>query len=351
MAAKRRGKTESGEKTRWPPETRHAPTSSDVARCAGVSRATVSYVLNNVPDCRVGQETWARVRAAADELGYTPHAVARSLRVGHSDLVLVPLSAVPSGPILDAYYDTLAARLRELGYTVIFHADRSARGVEAARSWATLRPVGIMVEAERLTRPALDLLRAAGTRAILATGWPPSKLVPTLVVDHASIGAAAAEHLVSSGHRHLAVVVPRERRLMQLGLARLRGVQQVAAAHGLQADRVDLAYDEREGAELAAGWRQTRPTAVFTYNDDYAMLLMRSLLDAGLAIPEDIALVGADDLPLCTLLRPRLTSVHLEAAAQAPAVAETLHAMIQGQMPDMPAIELLRPRIVARESG
>src|SRR3712207_1246937 len=138
MAGERHKETGSGPDPRARKSEKRLPTSSDVAKRAGVSRATVSYVLNNVPDSRIGEETRARVHAAAKELGYTPHAMARSLRVGHSNLVLIPLASIPSGPLLEAYYDTLTTRLRELGYTVIFHADRCARGVEAARLWAAL---------------------------------------------------------------------------------------------------------------------------------------------------------------------------------------------------------------------
>jgi DNA-binding LacI/PurR family transcriptional regulator len=90
---------------------------------------------------------------------------------------------------------------------------------------------------------------------------------------------------------------------------------------------------------------------VFTYNDEYGMLLMRAVLDAGLRIPADLAMVGADDLPLCDLLRPRLTSVHPDAIPSARSVAEALHALIQGVRPRVPSLRLLQSRIVVRESA
>src|SRR5437870_4239575 len=117
---------------------RRPPTSVDVARQAGVSQATVSYVLNDLPDSRVSAETRARVLIAADELGYTAHAMARSLRAGHSNIILLPQSSIPTGPRMIGFYEQLAARLGRLGYATILHLDASARGVEAARSWASL---------------------------------------------------------------------------------------------------------------------------------------------------------------------------------------------------------------------
>src|SRR5262249_53511284 len=103
----------------------------------------------------------------------------------------------------------------------------------------------------------------------------------------------------------------------------------------------------------AQQWLQKpRPTAVFTYNDEFGMLLMRALQDAGLRVPGDIALVGADDLPLCTLLRPRLSSVYLDIQASAQAIANRLHASVIAEGPiDPTPITLDEPRIVVRESS
>jgi DNA-binding LacI/PurR family transcriptional regulator len=331
---------------------RRPPTSADVARRAGVSRATVSYVLNDLPHSRVSEETRARVRAAAAELGYTPHAMARSLRAGHSDIVLLPQIALPTGPMVTGFYEGLAAQLGALGYTFIVHLDPSTRGVEAARVWASLRPAGLLVEAERVTRRSIELLRIAGTRAIMVLSEAPSRLAPTLVINEDDVGACAAAHLIARGHRHLVAVVPREVALLRLGIERLSGIKRVACPHGLTVERADLAYDEADAARLAAHWKEARPPmGVFTYNDEYGMLLMRALLDAGFAIPGDIALVGADNLPLCALLRPRLTSVHKGDAAAIGSVVETFHTLIQGQTIDLAAIPLFRPSIVVRESA
>src|SRR5437879_5004062 len=276
--------------------------------------------------------------------------MARSLRVGRSNLVLVPRPAIPSGPLLDSFQENLEDRLQELGYTVILHGDRSARGVAGARLWASLRPVGVIVQTERLTRGAVEVLRRSGTTAILGLGWSPSDLVPTLVHDHAAVGGCAAEYLAARGHRRLAVVVPRQPRLVELGMARLAGVQGVAEARGIGVERLDLAFDPADAAPVAARWaRGPRPSAVFTYNDEYGMLLMRALLAAGLRVPGDVALVGADDLPLCDLLRPRLTSVHVDAVPSAHSVAETLHALLQGGRPRLPPVRLMQSRAVVRE--
>jgi len=334
------------------PSRGRPPTSDDVARRAGVSRATVSYVLNGVPASRISPLTAARVREAAGALGYVPHAMARSLRAGRSELVLVPRMTSPPGPMLDSFQEALEGRLAELGYTVVIHGDRRIRGVAGARVWASLRPAGVVVETKRLTQQAVEVLRSAGVTAILGLGWSASRLVPTLVNDHAGVGGCAAEHLVAVGRRRLAAVVPRDPQLVDLGVERLAGFRAAAAAHGIDVERVNLAFDQSDAALVAGRWaRGERPDGVFAYNDEYGMLLLRAALDAGLRVPEDVAVVGADDLPLCDLVRPRLTSVHMEAVSSARSVADTLHGMIRDPRTRLPAMRLLQPRIVVRESA
>jgi len=332
----------------------HRPvTSSDVARRARVSRATVSYVLNGKVDSRISATTRARVQAAAADLGYTPHAIARSLRTGRSNLILLPQPPFPPGPLLDAFMELIQACLRELGYLVVVHGDRSGLDADSARLWASMRPVGAIVWTDTLSADTLDILRNAGTRAFLGLGPEPSPLVPTLLTQiGAGVGACAATHLAARGYTEIGVIVPREAGIVRLGLRRLQGVSRVACQHGLEVRRFDLANDLDSAAELVDGWQRAGlPRAVFTYNDEYGMLLMRALQDAGVRVPEDVALVGADNLPLCALLRPKLSSVALDIQASAQAIANRVHASVIAEAPlDPTPITIDEPRIVVRES-
>ncbi|MCX5380881.1 LacI family DNA-binding transcriptional regulator [Streptomyces sp. NBC_00091] len=295
-----------------PPPAPPAPaaTSADVARLAGVSRATVSYVLNNAEAVRISEPTRRRVREAAEELGYVPHAAARSLRAGHTRIVLLPTSHVPVGPLYSTFLNELQWALRRLDYTVVQYGSLGLTGDEATRAWAELRPVAVISLGEIALSPHnIATLKRAGARAVITLGPVGVAGAHALVMDQAEVGARAAEHLVERGRRRIGVVVPQEAGLELFSAPRLAGAGSVP---GAEVRALPMAYTEESAAALAARWRSLGLDAVFAYNDEYAMLLMRALEDAGLRIPEDVAVMGADDLLIGRLLRPRLSTVRIE---------------------------------------
>ncbi len=301
-----------------PPAPLTVPTSTDVARRAGVSRATVSYVLNGSGTVRISEPTRRRVRQAARELGYVPHAAARALRSGHSRMVLVTAPSYPAGPLYHRFLDELQWALGRLGYTVVQHGTgprhgtRGPHGDDAARAWAELRPVAVLVPGSGLRPDAVDLLRRSGARAVLTLGPETVPGAHALITDHEAVGHRAGRHLYDRGRRRIGVVVPAEAGHEVFATPRLAGVRRAVAGTTATVTELPLAYTEGAAARLAAEWGPLGPDAVFAYNDEYAMLLMRALQDAGLRVPEDVALLGADDLMLGRLLRPRLSTVHLE---------------------------------------
>ncbi|WP_419992868.1 LacI family DNA-binding transcriptional regulator [Streptomyces boninensis] len=327
-----------------------APTSTDVARRAGVSRATVSYALNDNTTARVSEATRARVRAAAEELGYIPHFAARTLRAGHSRTVLLPTPDIPVGPLFSRFLIELSRGLARRGYAVVQYGagDRAAGDVAQARAWAELRPAAVF-GANGLSDEAVRVLRGAGVRALVAVAPEPVPGLHTLLLDHSRVGAAAATHLLERGCRRIGVVVPEEAELAVFARPRLRGAQAAATAGGAHAARLDFAYTEESAAQLAARWRDLRLDGVFAYNDEYAMLLQRALQDAGLRVPDDVAVIGADDLLLGRLLRPRLSTVRIELPGGAP-LSEAIDRLVQGPG-EVPGVVAEVPvEVEARES-
>ncbi|WP_330336470.1 LacI family DNA-binding transcriptional regulator [Streptomyces sp. NBC_00557] len=287
------------------------PTSADVARLAGVSRATVSYVLNNTSAVRISEPTRRRVREAARELGYVPHAAARSLRAGHSRMVLMPAPAIPAGPLYSAFLNELQWALGRLDYTVVQYGSVGLRGDEAARAWAELRPVAVLVPGADLGPQGVGVLKRSGARAVVTLGPGRVDGAHALLMDHDAVGQCAGAHLYARGRRRIGVVVPEEPGLQAYSRPRLAGVRQALRGTDASVTELPLAYTEESAAQLAGRWRESGLDAVFAYNDEYAMLLMRALQDEGLRIPEDVAVIGADDLMLGRLLRPRLSTVHI----------------------------------------
>ncbi|MFJ4578395.1 LacI family DNA-binding transcriptional regulator [Streptomyces echinatus] len=290
----------------------NTPTSADVARLAGVSRATVSYVLNNTDAVRISEATRLRVREAARELGYVPHAAARSLRAGHSRLVLMPAPAIPVGHLYSRFLNELQWALGRLDYTVVQYGSVGLQGDEAARAWAELRPVAVLVPGADLGPQGVAVLKRSGARAVVTVGPGRVEGAHALLMDHDAVGHCAGAHLYARGRRRIGVVVPREPGLEDYALPRLAGVREALRGTDATVTELPLAYTEESAAALAARWPGPDLDAVFAYNDEYAMLLMRALQDEGVRVPEDVALIGADDLMLGRLLRPRLSTVHIE---------------------------------------
>jgi len=325
------------------------PTMGDIAARAAVSTATVSYVLNDTPGNRIPEETRRRVLAAAEDLGYVPHTSARSLRTGRSDLVLFAMPATTLGPLASRFFTGLAEELRALGYTLILHGDPEQRGAKAARAWAGLRPAAVIAEGRRLTPSAVSLLTGAGA-VPLALGRAPRKGVPALVLDHFGMGETGGRHLVEQGCTDIAALVPRAPVVKEMGEERLAGLAKAAA--GVRVRRTDMDETPEDAARVVAEWaEQGMPDGVYGYNDEFAGLLLGALADAGVDVPGRVRLVGTDDLPLCEMLRPRLTSVGLRPVLSVGEVAAHIAALVSGEADPAESIRAWEPELRRRGSA
>lgn len=333
-----------------PPAQRPVPTSADVARLAGVSRATVSYVLNNTSAVRISEPTRRRVHEAARDLGYVPHAAARSLRAGHSRMVLMPAPTVPVGPLHSQFFTELQGALGRLEYTVVQYGSVGLHGDEAARAWAELRPVAVLVPGSGLGPQGVAVLKRSGARAVVTLGPERVEGAHALLMDHDRVGHSAGTHLAARGRRRVGVVVPQEPGLEIFSRPRLAGVRRALHGTGATTTELPLAYEEEAAARLAARWRALGLDGVFAYNDEYAMLLMRALQDAGVAVPEETAVIGADDLMLGRLLRPRLSTVHIELPSGRD-LAELVDRAVREPGAPPETHEVLGARIVQRDSS
>lgn len=327
------------------------PTSADVARRAGVSRATVSHVLNET-DHPISASTRERVLAAARDLQYVPNASARALRAGRSRTVLLPMSRSGPLPGQDVFLAHLDRELAQRGLDLLLHGDHTASGVEGARLWAELRPAAVYLDASRGTPSALDLLRQAGVKTVLLSGIPAVPYAPSVPIDPSAVARLAARHLLAQGHRRLACLVPGgERR----GMAerRFEAVAETAREQDALVERVDCDLAIDAVAPAVARWRDPahRPDAVYAYNDEFALMLIHTLREAGLEVPRDLAVIGSGNQPLGAILRPTLTTTHLVVPDLARAVASSLRRLLDGRDLDPTLAEAVQPQLIVRASA
>ncbi|MFF1879415.1 LacI family DNA-binding transcriptional regulator [Leifsonia sp. NPDC058230] len=305
------------------PQVVKAPTSTDVALAAGVSRATVSFVLNDKPNSRVSDDTRHRVLEAARLLGYTPNTAARSLASGEAVAgLLLAATRRDYGATVARSFDLLLDHTIEDGTDALLHADTEQSGAAAAQLWATLRPEAVLAESARCDAEATELLRLAGVRALIVHGSEAVDYAPSLVIPQRPFGLLAVEHLVALGHRRIHFLSPTASAAAETGSERLAGARDAAAAAGIDLTVWHAGATSASLRDWAHAWRfdPAAPTAVVAYDDRLAMAAIRALADADIRVPADVSVVGADDHPAAADYIPRLTTTTFAAGT----LAETL---------------------------
>jgi DNA-binding LacI/PurR family transcriptional regulator len=284
------------------------PTSIDVARCAGVSQSTVSLVFSGKGRGRVSEATQERVRECARELGYRPNAAAQALRLGASRAValLVPDMTNPffSRVLRGAQYAAA-----EAGYIVILVDTRNDRHWES-QSFDALRagPVDGYLLFE-VTEP--DALGPDENVVLMETEAPRR---PSVRFDGEGGAAAAFEHLVELGHRRIGHLAAAFRALTFEHREKSR--ERVLSEAGIDPDaqpRVLTPITIEDARENGHALLDDEPTAVFCDDDVIAAGLYLAARDRGLRIPDDLSVIGFDDMEFARVLEPPLTTVALDA--------------------------------------
>jgi DNA-binding LacI/PurR family transcriptional regulator len=284
-------------------------TSGDVAREAGVSRATVSYVLNDDPRQTISEATRRRVWDAAAKLGYAPSAAARTLRTGRSDIVLGLLPDWPIQHVLGRLVQQLTNAFAEHGLTFLVHSStHPARPVREI--WKSVTPAAVLALHD-FPESEAEAMRAAGTEVVMAVHGSVEREVRPPLVSEEPIGATQARHLADS-HRRLGYAYPDLPRLDVLAQPRLEGVRRVCAELGLpDPDVRTVPLEPDDAVEAVKAWLTAEPpvTGVCAFNDDIALAVLVALRSLGLRAPQDLAVIGVDDIPGASVAQPPLTTV------------------------------------------
>ena len=307
-------------------------TSADVAKMAGVSRATVSYVLNDTPHQTISEGTRGRVLSAAAALGYAPSAAARTLRTGRSDIVLCLLPDWPIGDEVGALLSNLSSAFARRGLTFVVHpASRDDRPI--SELWKALTPAAVLAfgDFSDLSEQELAAMRAAGVAPVvpLAGGSGGER---RLDPAQQRVGRLQAQHLAGLGHRLLGYAYPDDERLRFFADPRLAGVREGCAALSLAPPSVTtVPLSPAAAAEAVTAWRAAGVTAVCAYNDEVALAVLAGVRRAGLRAPDDLAVIGVDDIPAARLADPPLTTVTTDQAAVAVHLAASVVDAIVGK--------------------
>lgn len=313
----------------------------DVAARAGVSAQTVSRVVNGSP--RVDPATRARVEESMQALGYRMHRAARALRTGRTrtlGLVVSTLASVGNSRMLQAVAEAAAARDYALAIVTV------AGSRDIAEAFAQLRDQGVdgAVVLNEATTLARDATAPADLRLVVVDS-PPDDRFAIVQTDHATGAREAVTHLLARGCatvHHLAGPTK-----SFAATERERGWREALVARGIPVPRV-VRGDWTSRSGHAAGARLRAATAIFAANDQMALGLLRALADEGRRVPDDVAVVGFDDLADAAEFRPPLTTVRQDFDVLGARAVEVLIGMIESG--DRPSALLQPARLVVRDS-
>jgi LacI family transcriptional regulator len=322
-------------------ETAPRVTIADVARTAGVSVPTVSKVLNGRGD--VSEETRSRVQTALSTHGYRRRERTHATRQRLVELVLTDLDNLYFLEVL-AGAEQGAAR-GGAGLVVTAAHDRPGTSRDWIGGVASRRAVGVVLVVNRLAAGTMEKLSDLDVPVVLLdpVGGPDPRL-PTVGATNFTGGLAATEHLVALGHRRIAVITGLP--YLLCSQERLEGYRAALGRAGLPVDEDLVRYGDfqpgggqRAAAELLA--LPDPPTAIFAGSDMQASGVYQEARARGLRIPEDLSVVGFDDVSICRFLSPPLTTVRQPLAQMAAeAVRIVLDADRHGTSPTAPHVQL-----------
>ncbi|MFN8492840.1 MAG: LacI family DNA-binding transcriptional regulator [Caldilineaceae bacterium] len=326
-------------------------THKDVAERAGVSVATVSYVLNNGPR-PVSSETRARVEEAVAELGYYPNELARSLRLQQSSTIGLILPSIIN-PVFAEIARELESVCTQEGFLVLMcnsdrHHEREERFIQMLRA---KQVDGVVVtphcEPEALIEP---LLQARIPVVVLEHDLPD---VHCIAIDELAGGRIAIEYLLTLGHRRIGLI--RRKPTSALSRQRFLGYCQALTGAGIPYDPELVVECDAGHAAGAQAMQQLLalpepPTAIFTHNDVLAMGALHAIHQAGLKTPDDISVVGYDDITSAAYLSPPLTTVRSPKAQMGALAAQIILQLVQGKADLPPETVTLPVELVVRAS-
>jgi len=327
-------------------------TIDDIARAAGVHPASVSRALRGVPG-KVSAETRERIAQIAAELGYHPNAVAASLRTRQTRMVAIVVPDV-ANPLFGPVVQGLEAELRRHDFLCLMlqPPEDTEQRRAAIVALANRQVSGLLVLAAESADPMLEVAAERGIPTVLVNrGFGERRFSSVTNDDHESV-RLVLQHLAALGHTRIAHISGPSS--SSTGRARCQAFLQLAPEFGLRKPQVvEAAAFTREAGAAAMQelWRKSagRPSAVFAANDLIALGVLQVLRQGAVRVPEEVSVVGHNDMPLVDLIDPPLTTVRV-AAEQMSRQAAQLLMELMGEPGQPPSMRVLTPTLVVRNS-
>ncbi len=323
----------------------------EVAAQAGVSAQTVSRVMNGHPD--VSDQTRARVLAVVAELGYRPNGIARSLVTQRSQLLGVVASGFQFfGPA--QLLTGIEQQARELGWSLILQVADSPTPQAHERALTQLfaqNVAGIIWAYPELgERP----FRTPFQPPTVFLSMAPQPEAATLNVDNRHGARSATEHLIARGYRHIGIITGPL--ALWSSQQRKLGWQDALVASGRMPLEKQVVEGDWSAASGAAGLRQLlrqypKLDAVFVSNDQMALGVLKAADQLGRRVPDDLGIVGFDDIPEAAFFKPALTTVRHDLMELGRLAVRELHRVIQSDRPAATTSLVLQPQLIVRESA
>lgn len=327
-------------------------TIQDIAKRAGISSQTVSRVINNRPD--VSKETRLRVQQAIKDLRYYPSEMARSLRNKRTNTIglIVPDNANP-------FFAEIAKGVEEAGFTAGYTVILCNSNMTPERELAYLELLqtkgvdGIIFIATTAQINQISPLVERGIPVVMFYRESGDLNVDTFKVDNERMGYTATEHLLQLGHREIACIQPASPQTASQG--RVVGYQDALSHYGLRTNPALMPKGNNlvnGGGEAMLKLLQSGASfsAVFACNDAMAIGAMRVLRNAGYQIPQDVSIVGVDDITLANYTEPPLTTIAQPKQQAAHQAVQHLIERIEGKREGGPRRVLLETRLIVRQS-
>lgn len=337
--------------------TANRVTSQDVADRAGVSRTTVSLVLNNAPNAQISQNTRQRVLDAINELNYVPDAAAKALASRQSQTIGLLLIRTPhqiaSDTFLTQTLDALIQSIHHAGMRLLIDIIEPRHQKETYLHMVRAKRIdGILLSGPRYDDEALTALQEANFPTVLL-GQIPGSWFSCVDVDNRAAAFTAVAHLLKLGHSRIACITNAPL-TYTAAIERLQGYRHALEEAGIPYDESLVRYGE---FDCESGYCQMSSlleskvsfTAAFVASDTLAFGAQAALREHGLRVPQDVALVGMDNLPVARFTDPPLTTVHLPAIELARHAAEMLFQIMQEHQPEQRQV-ILDTHLVVRES-